>query len=56
LNLCFKFHYDCVLSLQELYGTVVAFRLTFRFILVNPIIRWNIVSSCYAYMLDSGRN
>jgi uncharacterized protein with PQ loop repeat len=48
LNLCFMFHYDCALSLYELYGTVVALRLTFLFILVNPILWWNIVSSGYA--------
>jgi hypothetical protein len=47
LNLCFMFYYDCALSLWELYGTVVALRLTFLFILVNPILWWNIVSSCY---------
>jgi uncharacterized protein with PQ loop repeat len=48
LNLCFMFHYDCALSLYELYGTVVALRLTFLFILFNPIIRWNIISTCFA--------
>jgi hypothetical protein len=32
------FHYDCVLSLYELYGIVVTLRMTFLFILVNPIL------------------
>jgi hypothetical protein len=31
-----------------LYGTVVALRLTFLFILINHILWWNIVSSRYA--------
>jgi hypothetical protein len=40
----FIFYYDYALSLWELYGTVVALRLTFMFILVNPISLWLTVS------------
>jgi hypothetical protein len=45
---CLMFHYDCALSLYELNGTIVTLRMTFMFILVNLIIWWNIISSCYA--------
>jgi hypothetical protein len=40
----------------ELYGTVVALILTFLFILFNNILWWNIISSRYAWMLDSDRS
>jgi hypothetical protein len=44
--------YDCVmlvgaLGLYEWINTVVTLRLTFMFIVVNPILWWNIVSSLY---------
>jgi hypothetical protein len=42
------FHYDCALSLYELYATVVTLRIPFLFILVNPILWWNIISLYYA--------
>jgi hypothetical protein len=42
------FYYDYALSLYELYDTIVALRFTFLFILANPILWWNTVSSCYA--------
>jgi hypothetical protein len=34
------FHYDCALSLLELYGSIVALRPTFLITLVNPITWW----------------
>jgi hypothetical protein len=42
---CFMFYYNCVLSLYELYDIVVAFRLTFLFILINPISWWLTISN-----------
>jgi hypothetical protein len=41
-------HYDCALSLCELYGAIVAVRLTFMFIPINPIPGWFTVSSYYS--------
>jgi hypothetical protein len=42
------FHYDCALSLYELYGAIVALGPTFLITHVNPISWWFIISSCYA--------
>jgi hypothetical protein len=39
---------DCALSLYELYDTIDALRSTFLITLVNIIIWWFTVSTCYA--------
>jgi hypothetical protein len=45
LNLCFMFHYDCALTLQELYGAIVPLRPTFLITPVNPVLWWLTVSN-----------